>query len=139
MRKVFLCLTVSLALVCASCAGKDAVYPVSGKVTYKGVPAAGAVVTFHRRGGDSLADPTIMGVAQQDGSFEVVCGARGRGAPPGDYDVLIEWTRFTGPTNRRPQAGPDILRGRFADPKNPRFHAEIKAGANKLPPFELTD
>jgi hypothetical protein len=79
----------------------------------------------------------MMGIVQQDGSFEIVSGPLGKGAAAGDYDVLIEWKRFTGQSKRRPQTGPDILQGRFADPEHPLFHAKIEARPNELPPFEL--
>jgi hypothetical protein len=78
-----------------------------------------------------------VAIVQKDGSFEMVTGTVGLGAPAGDYDVLIEWKRVTGRGIRRPQAGPDLLQGRFADPRHPLFRAKIEAGPNKLPPFEL--
>ncbi len=84
-------------------------------------------------------EPLITGLVQEDGSFELVCGSLGKGAPPGDYDVLIEWKRVPGQTRQRSQTGPDILRGRYADPKHPRFHVLIKAERNELTPFELTE
>ena len=52
MRKVVSCVTAALVLACASC-NKNNIYPVSGKVTYKGSPASGAAVFFYRQGGDS--------------------------------------------------------------------------------------
>ena len=47
MQKVLVCQFAALALACASCS-KDHRYPVSGRVTYKGSPAAGATVIFQR-------------------------------------------------------------------------------------------
>ena len=47
---------LALVLTCASCS-KNKIYPVSGKVTYKGSPASGAVVFFFRQGGDSSNEP----------------------------------------------------------------------------------
>jgi hypothetical protein len=130
----------ALALACASCSNRNNLYPVSGKVTYKGSPASGATVFFfHRQGGDSMNDHMIMGIVQEDGSFELVCGSLGKGAPPGEYDVLIEWKRVTGQSKGRPQHGPDKLKGRYADPKRPRFHAVIKAERNELAPFDLME
>ena len=121
------CVTAALVLACASCGNKDSIYPVSGKVTYKGSPASGAVVFFHRQGGDATKEPPIMGIVQEDGSFELVCGSLGKGAPPGDYDVLIEWKRVAGKGKRRPQTGPDKLKGRYADRKHPLLHATVEA------------
>lgn len=135
MRKlVSRAIASAVILTCTSCEQKEqATYPVSGVVTYKGSPASGAVVVFHRRG-DSASDNAATGVVQQDGTFELVSGA-GKGAMPGDYVVLVEWKG----TDQRQRRGPDKLKGRYADPKRPRFHVTIKPERNDLPPFELTD
>jgi hypothetical protein len=139
VKEVVFWLTAALALGCVSCANKNNIYPVSGKVTYKGGPASGATVFFRRQGGDPMNEHTIMGIVGEDGSFELVCGSLGKGAPPGEYDVLIEWKRVAGQMGGRPQRGPDRLKGRYADPGRPRFHATIKAQRNALAPFELTE
>ncbi len=132
MRKVVACVTAGLLLACVAC-NKNNSYPVSGKVTYRGYPASGAAVFFIRQGDDSIDEPPIMGVVREDGSFSL-----GKGAPPGEYAVVIEWKQGSGPGAGR-RRGPDLLGRRYADPKNPRLHAEIKAGTNDLPPFELKD
>ena len=91
-----------------------------------------------------MNDHTIMGIVREDGSFELVSGLPGKGAPPGTYDVLIEWSAHQVPVvgtrarGRRHQA-PDVLKGRYADPKRPLLHATVEAKATNLPPFELTD
>jgi hypothetical protein len=131
--------TAALTLACVSCGTGNNLYPVSGKVMYRGSPASGAVVTFCRPGDGPTDEPTIMGVVREDGTFELVCGSLGRGAPPGEYDVLIEWKRVTGQGQRRPQMGPDRLKGRYADPSRPRLHAVVKPETNELPLFVLTD
>ncbi len=116
-------------------------YPVSGKVTYKGSPASGATVFFRRPGGDRMDDHMIMGIVEEDGSFELVSGLPGKGTPPGAYDVLIEWKRgiIGDPSKGRPHQAADVLKGRYADPKHPLLHATVEAKATNLPPFELTD
>jgi len=129
---------VALVLACASCGNQNNIYPVSGKVTYKGSPASGATVFFNRRGGDSMNEPMIMGIVQEDGSFELVCGSLGKGAPPGNYDVVIEWKQVSGQSMGRPQHGPDKLKGRYADPKHPLLHATVEAKTNDLPTFDLS-
>jgi hypothetical protein len=132
------CTTAALALACASC-NINNIYPVSGKVMYRGSPASGAVVFFNRQGSYLINEPVIMGIVQEDGSFELVCGSLGKGAPPGDYNVLIEWKPISPQSKGRPQHGPDKLKGRYADPKNPLLHAAVAAKSNVLPPFDLTD
>jgi hypothetical protein len=126
-----------LALANSACGDQNKIYPVSGKVTYKGSPAEGATVFFHRQGGDPINDPMIMGIVLADGSFEIVCGSQGKGAPPGDYDVLIEWKRTLGQFKGGPQHGPDKLKGRYASPKQPQLHALVEAKPTVLPPFDL--
>ena len=44
-----------------------------------------------------------------------------------------------GPSKGRPHQVPDVLKGRYADPKRPLLHATVEAKATNLPPFELTD
>lgn len=138
MKKLFFYLSAALALTCASCAGNK-IYPVSGMVTYQGAPATGAAVFFYRTGGHSMNEHTIMAIVQEDGSFEVVCGPLGNGAPPGEYDVLIEWKHVSNQGKGRPQHLPDRLKGRYADTTHPLLHATVLAKTNNLPPFELTD
>jgi hypothetical protein len=139
VKKVIFCLMAMLVLSCTSCGNKNNIYPVTGQVTYKGSPASGATVFFFRRGGDSMNENMTMGIVQEDGSFELVCGSLGKGAPPGDYDVLIEWKTMNGQNKGRPQHGPDKLKGRYADPKHPLLQATVEAATTNLPPFELTD
>jgi hypothetical protein len=139
VRNLVFCLAAALPLACASCGAKNDIYPVSGKVTYKGAPAAGAAVFFYRHGGDSMNDHMIMGLVQEDGTFELVCGSLGNGAPPGEYDVVIEWKQISGQEKGRPKRGPDKLNGRYADPKHSRLQATVKAERNELAPFDLTD
>jgi aspartokinase-like uncharacterized kinase len=88
---VFACLVSVLVSTCASCSkqnNQEPVYPVVGKVTYNGSPASGAVVYFRRKSDIASKAPTIVGIVQNDGSFEMVSGPLGIGAPAGDYDVL---------------------------------------------------
>jgi hypothetical protein len=133
MKKSFSLAIALLAFALSSCAG-NGLYPVAGRVMYRGEPAAGAVVFLRRTGADLQNEQTIMGIVQQDGSFTLVCGSLGSGAPPGDYDVLIEWK--AGPHQAKV---PDRLKGRYANPSRPLLHATIKAENNELAAFELTD
>ena len=99
-------------------------------------PASGAAVFFVRQGGDASNEPAMMGIVQEDGTFELVCGSVGKGAPPGDYDVLIEWKVQR---QGRRQYGLDKLKGRYADRKNPLLHASVEAGVRNSFSFDLTD
>jgi hypothetical protein len=139
MRTLGFYTAAALALASASCGHSNRIYPVSGKVVYKGSPVVGASVFFQRQGADPLHEQTIMGLVQEDGSFTLVCGSQGAGAPPGEYAVLIEWRPLSDQAKGRAQRTPDKFKGRYADPKHPRLTAVVKAEANHLPAFELTD
>jgi len=139
MKPHLLAAMAAVALACTSCRNSNGLYPVSGRVTYNGDPAVGATVFLYRRGADRVNEHMIMGIVQEDGSFTLVCGALGAGAPPGEYDVLIQW-RQGSPRSRGPaEKAPDRLQGRYADPARPLFSAVVKAATNHLPPFELMD
>jgi len=138
LRKNFFCLTAALSLLCSSC-GKNNLYPVDGKLSCNGAPAAGAAVFFRRQGGDPMNEPSIMGITQEDGTFELVCGSLGKGAPPGDYDVLIEWREGSGHNRGFAKRVPDKLKGRYADPRHPLLHVTLEAQSNHLSPFEISD
>ena len=138
MRKNLFSLAAALSLLCSSC-GTSNLYPVDGKLTCDGVPAAGAVVFFRRQGGDPVNEPSIMGITQDDGTFELVCGSLGKGAPPGEYDVLIEWREGSGNNKGFAKRVPDKLRGRYADSRHPLLHVTLEAQSNHLPPFEISN
>src|SRR5260221_11510471 len=91
MKPLFWSAMAAISLTCASCSKSNNLYPVSGTVTYKGEPAAGATVALYRVGADPMNEHAIMGIVQDDGSFTLVCGHFGPGAPPGEYDGLIQW------------------------------------------------
>jgi hypothetical protein len=139
MKKLLGFVLASVALAGASCSNSHNLNPVSGTVSYKGKPAAGAVVFFQRQGVDPMNEHLIMGIVQEDGSFSLVCGPYGAGAPPGEYDVLIEWKQDRNQPKGLAAKTHDRLKGRYADAKHPRLHASVKTETNHLPPFELTD
>jgi hypothetical protein len=136
------------------CGNSTGVYPVSGKVLYKGEPAAGAVVYFQRQGDVPPSQQLVpFGVVQNDGGFSLTSEGLGDGALPGKYSVLIEWRDATGngvvPVKSdgksnlvkrgRIHSGPDRLKGRYFDNRKPLLEADVKAGPNPLEPFELKD
>jgi hypothetical protein len=130
---------VLCALTCSSCSDSHGLYPVSGRVLYRGAPAVGATVTFVRlKVVDRLGELTPQGVVREDGTF-TLAGPTGQGALPGEYAVLIEWKDGAGKARRRAPAlnAPDRLKKRYLDAKKPLLTATVEAHANNLPPFEL--
>ncbi len=90
-----LAMAVSAGLV--GCRGSDSlpslpVYEVTGKVVLAdGKPLPGGVISFVPAGDLPL---TPSGVIGADGTFSLVTGGSGQGAPPGDYKVRIEAPQF---------------------------------------------
>jgi hypothetical protein len=145
----------ALAAALAGCGESNGLFPVYGKVNYKGEPAAGATVYFHRTGPGAPGGEVASGEVQSDGSFSLATGDLGRGAAPGRYAVLVEWRQGPPRTHRADTVrtvgkaaaregkplliSDDRLKGRYLDIAHPRVVADVKAARNDLPPIELTD
>jgi hypothetical protein len=141
MSKRLVALAAAWAVTCAGCGKSNGLYPVSGKVLYKGEPAVGAAVYFHRTGApDPLHEQPAQGIVREDGTF-TLAGPAGEGALPGEYVVLVEWKEGAGKGRGRSPglSAPDRLKRRYLDPNRPLLRAEVKPTKNQLPPFELTN
>jgi hypothetical protein len=131
-KDFFLFGSVLIVTACLSgCRDPNRLYPVRGKVLYRGEPAVGAAVYFHRKDvADPLQEQILQGIVEQDGTFELA-GANGKGALPGEYSVLIEWKQGPGID------APDRFQGKYLDLNNPSFMAQVKPTTNELPVFEI--
>jgi hypothetical protein len=122
----------ALLLVLTGCAAP--VGRVTGKVTWKGQPVAGAELAFHPE-----KDPTdhFSGLCGDDGTYRVTYRT-GNGLPPGRYRVVV--TRFLTSDGKPVPAGEpgEVLKtaGR-AVKKSYAFEKEVAAGENPVD-FELT-
>ena len=130
-------LATAALLACSGCDNAHGIFPVSGKVTYKGDPAVGALVFFQRRGGDCSREQTMMAVVGPDGSFSLDCGSLGKGAPPGEYIVLVQWKcdprpPFTPDPRRRQRAPPKPGKGRLCRPQMPPPARRSRAETERL-------
>jgi hypothetical protein len=134
----------SALFVGAGCTSSDQkpVYPVSGEVFFRSKPAEGARVILHPTG-DSRPELWPTGyptaVVGADGSFHVTTYEPGDGAPEGNYAVLVEWPEAA-PAEADPEAQSapkDRLGGRYLDSQKPKLKADVKAGPNQLPRFDL--
>jgi hypothetical protein len=138
-QSLVLSVVAAWTFACVGCGGRSGVYPVSGKVLYRGEPAAGATVTFVRKGAtDRLQEQVPQGVVRDDGTFSLA-SPLGTGAPPGEYAVLVEWKVGAGKVKGRSPglSAPDRLKRRYLDPARPLLTATVEAKTNSLPPFEL--
>jgi hypothetical protein len=126
------------AFACCACGNSSGLYPVTGKVLVNGEPAAGATLTFIRKGEAGAADPIPQGIVRADGTF-TLAGPAGEGAAPGEYIVLVEWKEGAGKVPGRSPAlnAPDRLNRKYLDAEHPLLTATVEAKTNVLPPFEL--
>jgi hypothetical protein len=125
-----------LCLCSASCSREThrPVFPVHGQVFVRGTPATQARVTFHAVDPGETTRPSA--VVEADGSFQLSTYLAHDGAPAGEYIVTVEW-----PSASRKQdelnAGPDLLKGRFRNPKSSPLRDRIEERPMELEPFRL--
>jgi hypothetical protein len=110
-------------------------YPVKGSVVCGGVPAAGAVLTFHRVG-DPDKTNLPHAVVAADGSFTLTTFAPGDGAAPGHYAITVIW-RNKG-KGRGDDEGDWRIPMRYLTADQSGLTAEVKEGPTELQPFVLS-
>lgn len=133
------CVSLLLCVLACGCSRGPALVPVDGKVTVAGKPAEGAVVMFHP---EDSTQSTASGVAGADGTFKLVSSAEA-GIPAGRYKVTVIWPD---PSKKPTQAqimmgtadaGPDLLKGKYAARDSTPLSVEVNGQTRTLPPFEL--
>jgi hypothetical protein len=108
------------------------VFPVAGKVTYKGQPTVGAQVVLHPVKAEETSDVAPSGVVGNDGSFTVTVYEPGDGAPPGDYVATIQWRKFVDGG-----AGPNVLPKEYSSPTTSPVKVSVQSGATNIPPIAI--
>jgi len=113
-------------------------YPVSGKVVYRGQPAAGFRVAFHplsEWGGPRFAP---SGITDENGEFQLHSYAEDDGAPAGDYAVTFSWPQEV--SSGDPDDAPrlvDRLKGALNNVQTSRFKVTVESGDNTIEPFVI--
>jgi len=122
------------ALVWLVCRGGSApLQPVTGKITYHGVPLPSGTIAFTPdtvRGGSG---PLALADIRPDGTYELKTGDA-NGVAPGFYRVTIAsvstiTSPVPGQSFRIPQS---LLPERYRDPDLSRLACEVKAKANSI-------
>jgi hypothetical protein len=127
------------------------VYPVNGKVLYKGKPISGGVVLYELEGGDSSSRKAdspggtlrATGKIAADGSFRLMAFSGTDGVPEGKYRVGISSMPPRSEGNLLEVAGnakkgnPDVLAGRYADPSKSGLRTEVFKDQANEPKFDL--
>jgi len=131
-------LAVVVSAGLTGCRGSDSlpslpVYEVTGKVVLaNGKPLPGGVISFVPKG-DLPVTPS--GVIGPDGTFSLVTGGSGEGAPPGDYKVRIEAPQFqqADPKSRKRPLYPP----KYTDEDSSGLIITVRAENNRLGPILL--
>jgi hypothetical protein len=124
-----------LALVVCSCSGKPAeqLYPVQGKMMFRGKAAEGARLFFHPDGATDPKADRPQAVVAADGSFTVGTHKADDGAVAGTYKVTVSWRRK--PPNLDEEI--ELMPKQYLNPATSGLTAEVSAGPTTLKPFEL--
>jgi hypothetical protein len=122
------CLTGLLLAASLGTAGCDpatppALAPVSGLVTYRGVPLPGGLIVFTPDAESGCHGPSAQGAIGPDGRYTLTTDAA-PGAPPGKHRVTVAGRGF-----------PD----RFRDPQLSGLLAEVAVGRDNVLDFRLED
>jgi hypothetical protein len=135
LRKFGVLLAFLLTLPCCSCAGAKhkPVFPVQGKVLFKGKPTPKAVVFFHPLTNSEENEPMPRGVVGADGTFQISTYGVKDGAPPGHYTISIVWKS----DDKGGDLQDDLLPARYMLPSSSGLTVQVKEGRNELEPFVL--
>jgi hypothetical protein len=106
------------------------VYEVKGRVLLAtGKPLDGGWVYFVPKGDLPL---TPSGVIGPDGTFSVVTGGSGEGAPAGDYKLRIEAPQYQTAKTRKP-----VIPTKYQDEDSSGLVVTVRAEPNHLDPIRL--
>jgi hypothetical protein len=122
----------------AGCHGTDSlpalkVYEVKGKVVLAdGKPLDGGWISFVPKGDLSVTPSSAI---NSDGTFSLVTGGSGEGAPAGEYKVRVEAPQLAGFQKARNRRPPFPIK--YTDEDSSGLVITVQAAANHLPPFVL--
>jgi hypothetical protein len=120
----------------SGCGGADrlpklAVYEVTGKVVLAdGKPLSSGVISFVPKG-DLAITPSAS--ISPDGTFKVVTGGSGDGAPAGDYKVRIEAPEF----HADPKSKKALFPFKYTDEDSSKIVVTVLPQENHLDPIVL--
>jgi hypothetical protein len=139
-------LVVFLAVIVAGpgCGGSRlGTVPLSGRITYKGVPLAGGTITFHPVDAAKCRPATAS--IQPDGSFVAATLENDRGIMPGEYRVsvvLVKSPLFDVSPAQAAAAAKNnmVLPPRYADPATSGLTVIVEpGGGSKTHNIDLTE
>ena len=132
------CLVVAIfpsLLFLSGCSEKRVeVFPVSGKVTYKGQAPTGATVVLHPADAAKTGDFAPTGTVKSDGTFSITSYDPDDGAPQGEYVATIEWYKFEKSLGG---VGPNVIPKKYTSAKTSPIKLTVSNGASQLQPITI--
>lgn len=131
-------LVLAVSAGVAGCGGSNslpslAVYEVKGKVVLAdGKPLPGGIISFVPKGDLPI---TPSGVIGPDGTFSLVTGGSGEGAPVGDYKIRVEAPELQ-QVDHRSRRRP-LLPSKYTDEDSSHIEITVRAESNHLDPIVL--
>jgi hypothetical protein len=136
--KGLLGLLLTAGLVGCSNNDRTPVYPVHGKVLYRGKPTANAMVTFHPIQDNRPDAVHPVGHVDAQGNFTLTSFASGDGAPEGEYRVTVVWYLASQARGKADETvSRNYLPDKYGRAETSQLTAKVTKGTNDLQPFEL--
>ncbi len=108
---------------------------VSGTVSYKGQPVAGAEVNFSPETGNPG-----FGITEEDGTFELTTYDSGDGAVPGTHTVTVQlFPQESLPGMEAESVGMTAIPGKYASAETTPLKEDVKSGEKNEFTFDLVD
>ena len=111
------------------------VYPVTGKVTFRGKPTEGIRVTFVATVPIDERYFNSEPFTAADGTFRCTTYKEGDGLPAGVYNVWLTWPEQPNEDQRSMEF--DRLGSRYNNPNAPAYRITVKEGDNPPLSFDL--
>jgi hypothetical protein len=112
------------------------VFPVTGKVTFKGKPAEGAQVVLFPVNTENAAELSPSGTVRKDGTFALTAYEPGDGAPEGDYVATVSWRKMV-IGDGGAAAGPDVIPKQYSSAATSPVKVSVKGGPIQIPPIAI--
>jgi hypothetical protein len=151
MRLTAIAIGLCCLTLCSACGrskampeikGKLPVFPVQGKLTFNGEPAADVDLMFYPIEEFPKGSAKILPRARtaEDGSFGVSTYGVTDGAPVGKYRVTASWKSagLGAVSQEQRDDSEEKLAPVFQNPRITRLRAKVEEGENNLPTWELS-
>ena len=133
-RLAVLALPSLLALSGCSGDARAPVFPVSGKVTFKGQPAVGAQVGLQPVNVSQTTDVAPTGTVKNDGSLTITSYDPDDGAPQGEYVATIQWFKITSEAGG---PGPNVMPPKYGSAGTSPIKVAVNRGPTHIQPITI--